>query len=124
GLEPFDAIEWHWLNERAEWSHRRRRLEEASRDYARLLELDPPSVPSPEQARRIMELAPLLQTRIDEPFALEDCVAIHHPSRSLIAYHLFWDDDIDFPEDNDPTDHEIIWVEYEPVSGKPLRVQS
>jgi hypothetical protein len=30
----------------------------------------------------------------------------------LLAYHLFWEDDIDFPEDNDPCDHELLWVEY------------
>ena len=29
-----------------------------------------------------------------------------------MAYHLFWEDDIDFPEDNDPCDHELLWVEY------------
>ena len=29
-----------------------------------------------------------------------------HPQRRLIAYHFFWEDDIDFPEDNDPCDHE------------------
>ena len=35
-----------------------------------------------------------------------------HPERRLIAYHLFWEDDIDFPEDNDPSDHELVWVAY------------
>jgi hypothetical protein len=42
-----------------------------------------------------------------------------HPDRRLIAYHLFWDDDIDFPEDNDPCDHEVIWVAYAP-GGKDI----
>jgi hypothetical protein len=32
----------------------------------------------------------------------------------LIAYHFFWEDDLDFPEDNDPCDHELIWVKYSP----------
>ncbi len=35
-----------------------------------------------------------------------------HPSERLIAYHLFWEDDIDFPEDNDPCDHELVWVQF------------
>ena len=38
--------------------------------------------------------------------------AVLHPERRLIAYHLFWEDDIDFPEDNDPCDHELVWVAY------------
>ena len=37
-----------------------------------------------------------------------------HPESRLIAYHLFWEDDIDFPEDNDPCDHEVVWIRYSP----------
>jgi hypothetical protein len=54
--------------------------------------------------------APRLATTRTEPFALKDAAAILHPSAPWIAYHLFWDDDIDFPDDNDPCDHEVIWV--------------
>ncbi|MGH9936236.1 MAG: hypothetical protein ACREAM_08320, partial [Blastocatellia bacterium] len=42
----------------------------------------------------------------------KDFAAILHPSERLVAYHLFWEDDIDFPEDNDPCDHELVWVKY------------
>ena len=50
--------------------------------------------------------------------AIRDLVAIHHPVQPWIAYHLFWGDDIDFPEDNDPADHEIVWVAYDPATGR------
>jgi glycerophosphoryl diester phosphodiesterase len=36
----------------------------------------------------------------------------------MIADHFFWEDDIDFPEDNDPCDHELVWVRYDPASMK------
>lgn len=29
-----------------------------------------------------------------------------------VAYHIIWDDDIDFPDDNDPSDHEVVWVQF------------
>ncbi len=125
GVEPFDLPERALLDARAIAFHTPwRRLGEASADYARLLELDPPSRPSKAQEDRMLRLAPLLETLPEEPFPLRDVVAIHHPTRALIAYHLFWADDIDFPEDNDPTDHEVLWVSYEPISGRPLEIST
>jgi hypothetical protein len=35
-----------------------------------------------------------------------------------------WEDDIDFPDDNDPCDHELIWVTYDPASGEATAVQA
>ena len=62
----------------------------------------------------MLRFAPrLFQVRSD-PFRLLDAVAIHHPDEPLIAYHFFWEDDIDFPADNDPCDHELVWVRYDP----------
>ena len=52
-----------------------------------------------------------LRTRF---FPLKDAAAVLHPSERLIAYHLFWEDDIDFPDDNDPCDHEVVWVQFSP----------
>ena len=46
---------------------------------------------------------------------------ILHPERRLIAYHLFWDDDIDFPDDNNPSDHEVVWIAYD-AAGALVRV--
>jgi hypothetical protein len=99
----------HWLG--VEY-HIERRLNEASREYARTLTLDPPRDVTPEQHALVRRFAPRLYTVDNEPFVLEDVAAILHPTRRVIAWHFFWDDDIDFPDDNDPTDHEVMWVQY------------
>jgi hypothetical protein len=93
--------------------HTQRRLDEASRYYMRVLALDPPREPSSGELERIRRFAPRLFTTRSEPFALKDVAVVLHPTERLIAYHLFWDDDIDFPDDNDPCDHEVIWVAFE-----------
>ena len=38
-------------------------------------------------------LAPVLFLQRDESFALERVVAVVHPTRPLVAYHLLWRDD-------------------------------
>ena len=60
-------------------------------------------------------LAPTLYVQRDEPFTLERVVAVVHPSRRIIAYHLLWRDDaygswLPFSE---PTDAEIVWVGHD-----------
>ena len=55
-----------------------------------------------------------MYTTPDEIFPLKDAAAVLHPSERLIAYHVFWEDDIDFPDDNDPCDHEVVWVRFSP----------
>jgi hypothetical protein len=60
-------------------------------------------------------LAPTLYLQHDEPFALERVVAVVHPTRPIIAYHLLWRDDahgawLPFTK---PTDAEIVWVAYD-----------
>ena len=92
--------------------HLERRLDEASREYARALQLDPPRAPAEEEEAAILRFAPRVYTTRDEFFPLKDAAAVVHPSERLIAYHLFWEDDIDFPDDNDPCDHEVAWVRY------------
>jgi hypothetical protein len=92
--------------------HLRRALDDASREYARALALDPPRDPTAEELHVAQRFAPRLHTTPTEPFPLKDAAAVMHPAERLIAYHLFWDDDIDFPEDNDPCDHEVVWVQY------------
>jgi hypothetical protein len=64
-------------------------------------------------------LAPVLYLQRDEPFSLEHVVAVVHPIRKIIAYHLSWRDDahgawLPFQK---PTDHEIIWVGYDSTSA-------
>jgi hypothetical protein len=92
--------------------HLKRCLDEASQEYAAALKLDPPAVATAEQLALAKRFLPRLYTTPSEPFRLQDFAVILHPTRRLIAYHLFWEDDIDFPEDNDPCDHEVAWVEY------------
>jgi hypothetical protein len=99
-------------------AHDKRCLNEASAFYRQALELDPPQSPSTEQIDRVMRFAPRLYTVRGEYFPLKDIVAVIHPDRPVIAYHLFWDDDIDFPADNEPADHEIVWVEFDPATGR------
>ena len=99
-------------HQRAVAFHDARRLDEASRQYAITLTLDPPRPPSASELSAIRRFAPRLYTTASEFFQLRDFAAILHPTERLIAYHMFWEDDIDFPEDNDPCDHELVWVQY------------
>jgi hypothetical protein len=105
-----DAAQRH--HERGVQFHIKRCLDEASQEYAAALKLDPPAEATAEQTALARRFLPRLFTTPSEPFRLQDFAVILHPSRRLVAYHLFWEDDIDFPEDNDPCDHEVLWVEY------------
>ena len=117
------AADTPWIrNRQGMAAHQLRNLGEASRNYARALELDPHGEPTAEDMERIRRLAPQLQLVRGEPFRLRDVAVVVHPDRPWIGYHLFWDDDLDFPEDNDPCDHEVVWVEYEPASGRAVKV--
>src|SRR5215510_7177037 len=105
-----DSAEAH--HQRGVEYHLRRCLDDASREYARALELDPPRELNAEEWRLARRFAPRLYATPSEFFPLKDFAVILHPAERLIAYHLFWEDDIDFPEDNDPCDHEVAWAEY------------
>ncbi len=98
-------------NALGEAAHQRRRLAEASEHYGTALELDPPSEGTAGDLALARRWAPELRVHREEPFGLRDVAVVIHPERPWIAYHLFWEDDIDFPDDNDPCDHEVIWVE-------------
>ena len=71
-------------------------------------------------ARLAHRLAPLLYQQRDEWFPLERAVAVVHPSRPIIGYHLLWRDDIHgaWIPFTVPTDEEIVWIGYDP-SGAP-----
>ncbi len=58
------------------------------------------------------EFAPNLHINKNEFFRLERLYVVIHSEKPIIAYHLFWGDDIDFPDEGQPNDHEIIWVQY------------
>lgn len=71
-------------------------------------------------ARLAHTLAPLLYLQRDEWFPLDRAVAVVHPLRPIIAYHLLWHDDVHgawIPR-TIPTDEEIVWIGYD-ASGAP-----
>src|SRR5918996_4415636 len=105
---PADADELHEVGIA---HHLERSLNEAAEAYDRALALEPPRDPNAIEWQRITAFAPRVFAQRDEPFALTDVAAILHPQTGIIAYHLFWEDDIDFPDDNDPCDHEVVWVQ-------------
>jgi hypothetical protein len=79
------------------------------------------ALPDSDSAARLAHrLAPLLYLQRDEWFPLDRSVAVVHPTRPVIAYHLLWHDDIHgaWIPHTIPTDEEIVWVGYDP-SGAP-----
>jgi hypothetical protein len=60
-------------------------------------------------------LAPVLYLQRDETFPLERAVAVLHPIRRVIAYHLLWRDDVhgSWIPFTVPTDEEEMWVGYD-----------
>ena len=66
-------------------------------------------------------LAPVLHVQKDEWFDLSRIVAVVHPARPVIAYHLLWRDDVNgsgIPF-TVATDEEIVWVGYDSTTGQP-----
>jgi len=74
-------------------------------------------------ARLARSIAPVLYLQRDEAFPLSRAVAIVHPSRRVIAYHLLWKDDVfgAWIPKTVPTDEEIVWVGYD-TTGAPTEV--
>lgn len=68
-------------------------------------------------------LAPLLLRQRDETFPLSRAVAVVHPARRVIAYHLLWRDDVHgaWVPGTVPTDEEVVWVGYD-RSGAPAEL--
>ena len=76
--------------------------------------------PSDSGAALARRLAPLLYVQRDEWFPLDRAVAVLHPVRRVIAYHLLWRDDVHgaWIPFTVPTDEEVVWVGYD-RSGAP-----
>jgi len=68
-------------------------------------------------------LAPLLYLQRDEWFPLVRVVAVAHPTRRIVAYHLLWRDDVhgSWIPFTVPTDQEVVWVGYDDI-GSPTDV--
>ena len=90
-----------------------------------------PPVPAPQAigadtgrvARLARSLAPVLYLQRDEWFPLSRAVAVVHPHRRVIAYHLLWKDDVfgAWIPRTVPTDEEIVWVGYD-TTGAPTEL--
>jgi len=65
-----------------------------------------------------LRYAPILFLHPDEPFHVVAVIAVYHPAKPLIAYHIFFDDDAFLAGRGKSVDHEIAWVEYDPVTLK------
>ena len=113
--EPKSALAHAWT---AHAFHLARRLDEAAARYSRVLSLEPAREPDAAEKAAIFRHAPRVFQVASDPFRLLAAAAVHHPDEPLIAYHFFWEDDIDFPADNDPCDHELVWVRYDRSSAK------
>jgi hypothetical protein len=57
----------------------------------------------------------VLYLQRDEWFTLERVVAVVHPQRPIVAYHLLWRDDVhgSWIPFTVPTDQEIVWVAHD-----------
>jgi hypothetical protein len=76
----------------------------------------PGALESADTASRLARaLAPLLYIQRDEWFPLQRVVAVLHPSRRIIAYHLLWQDDVNgsWIPFTVATDEEVVWVGYD-----------
>jgi len=71
--------------------------------------------PADSGAMLARSLAPVLYLQRDERFPLSRVVAVLHPSKPIIAYHLLWRDDVNgsWIPFTVPTDQEIVWVGYD-----------
>ncbi len=63
-----------------------------------------------------MRFAPKFYLNSNEPGKLITVIPVHHPEKPIIAYHIFFDDDALFSGRGKVNDHEVLWVEYDPIS--------
>jgi len=90
----------------------------------RQLQLPPVPVTPPGIADSVgwqlaRSLAPVLYVQRDEPFPLLRVVAVVHPERPIIAYHLLWSHDVNgqWMPWTKPSDEEVVWVGYDRETG-------
>ena len=65
-----------------------------------------------------LRFAPRLYLHPDEPFEITEIIPVFHPVKPIVAYHIFFEDDALFAGRGKEVDHEIVWVEYDPVTLK------
>ncbi|MGG5252654.1 tetratricopeptide repeat protein [Neobacillus sp. SM06] len=113
-LKKMDPQDVSYVSQQGELYHLDGYLRKAGELYRKVLEMDPLLPLTDKEERFIQKFCPILMVTPKECFPLKDIVAIHHPSKPIIGYHLFWEDDYDFPDDYEPCDHEEVWIEYDP----------
>jgi len=61
----------------------------------------------------------VLYIQRDETFPLSRVVAVVHPTKRIIAYHLLWRDDVNgsWIPFTVPTDEEVVWVGYDSTNA-------
>jgi hypothetical protein len=123
-IRAADNANLEQINAAAQAAHGKRNLGDSTPLYKQLLAAEPPISPTEQQRKLVLKFAPRLHQVANEFFPLKDIAAILHPEKPVIAYHLFWEDDLGFPSDNDPCDHEVVWVEYDPASLQVRRVHA
>ena len=86
--------------------------------------LSPPGVADSAHQRLAQNLAPVLYIQRDEPFPLLRVVAVVHPDRPIIAYHLLWSHDVNgqWMPWTKPSDEEEVWVGYDEETGLPTKL--
>ena len=86
-----------------------------SRSRFRPTNLPDALAPTDSGAILARRLAPVLYVQRDETFPLERVVAVLHPVRRVIAYHLLWRDDVhgSWIPFTVPTDEEVLWIGYD-----------
>ena len=62
--------------------------------------------------------APVLVLHPSEPYRLVAVIAVMHPAKPMVAYHVFFEDDVFLAGRGKSLDHEIAWVAYDPVTLK------
>jgi hypothetical protein len=84
-----------------------------------------PGALAPDDSAAVLAraLAPVLYLQRDESFPLSRAVAVVHPTRRVIGYHLLWRDDVHgaWVPFTKPTDRETAWVGYD-STGAPTDV--
>jgi hypothetical protein len=113
-LTKADPNNVSYVSQLAEFLHLDGHVRKAGEQYRKVLEMDPLLPLTEMEERLIQKFCPILLINPKECFPLKDVVAVHHPAKPVIGYHLFWEDDYDFPDDYEPCDHEEVWIEYDP----------
>jgi hypothetical protein len=123
-MKKIDPQNVNYVSQQAEFYHLDGSLRKAGELYRKALEMDPLLPLTEKEERLILKFCPILMVTPKECFPLKDIVAVHHPSKPIIGYHLFWEDDYDFPDDYEPCDHEECWIEYDPETEVVTNVMS